>query len=113
MKKLIFIALLIAPLLNHAQSELVLNQVLLVKLTTGGVTVPAGKVWKVEHSITKDLPGSNDYFMINDDKYYVAHTVGTTFPIWLPAGTIVKSVIGRGIETLSVLEFNLVSLSTP
>ena len=111
MKKLIFIALLIAPLLNHAQSELVLNKVLLVKLTAGGVTVPAGKVWKVEHSITSLTPGTSDYFTINDDEYYVSHRTGTTFPIWLPAGTIVKT--GRNIETLSVLEFNLVSLSTP
>ena len=124
MKKIIFITLSIClafALSSNAQSQLTFNQVLLVPLTAQGDTVPQGKVWKVESSVSTVLSNGETYFHVNNNKCtivigyvnndnYSAYgtAMGLTnpiFPMWLPSGTIVTS--GSYVSALSIIEFNI------
>jgi hypothetical protein len=105
---------------SNAQSQLTFNQVLLIPLTSQGDTVPQGKVWKVESAVSEMKSTSQHiYFYINNNKCTVTRTwvsllanapyalpiVNPIFPMWLPAGSIVKS--GTDVEALSIIEFNI------
>ena len=112
MSKRIIISLSIClafVLSSNAQSQLTFNQVLLVPLTSQGDTVPQGKVWKVESAAT--LGQSYVYFYIDDMISTVLwngtnpESFNTLFPMWLPAGTIVKE--GSYVNALSIIEFNI------
>ena len=112
-----------------AQFNLQLNQVLLVGNTTQ--TVPAGKVWKiesymqagvtinemVESTANCNFPGRHHAMIVNNQLYYLINgspghgssgtymAVGSTLPVWIPAGTTLRSSCAAGV--ISVLEFNL------
>jgi hypothetical protein len=100
-----------------AQGNLQFNQVINMAFTganTTPVTVPAGKVWKIE-SCMLNTPSNNYAYMLYNGVYYnlrqqqsSAHNVN--FPFWLSSGTTV-TFGGNGGGTgglLSILEFNIV-----
>ena len=111
MKKLITLALIIGTTtFINAQSNLVFNQALIVKLTTSTEQiVPEGKVWKVE---SMNVAGGN--ILVDDSEWAIA--VGGSFrnmPAWFPAGTSLKRPGSGSISNyLSVLEFNVVAISS-
>ena len=111
MKKLITLALIIGTTtFINAQSNLVFNQALIVKLTTSTEQiVPEGKVWKVE---SMNVAGGN--ILVDDSEWAIA--VGGSFrnmPAWFPAGTSLKRPGSGSISNyLSVLEFNVVATSS-
>jgi hypothetical protein len=112
---------------THLQAQtnnLYFNQVILVGNTT--MTVPAGKVWKVEgfmqggyyHGANQNIGcGASWYF----HGFYVngilcgfpyklstgGNLVGnaSSFPLWLPAGTTLRTECPN--DFLSVIEFNV------
>lgn len=112
-----------------AQFNLQLNQVLLVGNTTQ--TVPAGKVWKiesymqagvtindmVESTASCNFPGRHHAMIVNNQLYYLINgspghgssgvymAVGNLLPMWIPAGTTLRSSCAA--DVISVLEFNL------
>jgi hypothetical protein len=115
----IFLAFVLS---SNAQNQLTFNQVLLVTLTSQGDTVPQGKVWKVESSVSTLETNGETYFHVNNNKCnitksiatngygggaygYASSTVNPIFPMWLPAGTIVTS--GDLVSSLSIIEFNI------
>jgi hypothetical protein len=124
---LAIIALLLTFTYTNAQS-LQFSQVILVSSTQQ--VVPAGKVWKVESywkantfltsSTNYNTCTSNDYhspFMVNGNIYYVLRgvttgysalytCVGNEFPLWLPAGTTLKTICS--CDFLSVIEFTVI-----
>ena len=81
-----------------------------------GVTVPDGKVWKIENGasnmwykvVTTSVPYGDN---LTDIDYNEHFQVGDTTdkPIWLAEGTILKSGNGSNIPFVSILEFNVVS----
>jgi len=112
MSKKIIITLSIClafTLSSSAQNQLTFNQVLLVTLTSQGDTVPQGKVWKVESAASLGQPYVYFYIdeMISTILWNGAGTASfnTVFPMWLPAGTIVKE--GSYVNALSIIEFNI------
>ena len=102
-------SLLLAPYSN-AQGNLQFNQVLIVDATPLGtpVTVPAGKVWKIE---SVGLSSNSAYFQINwgGINYFVLNNSGNyaNLPFWLPSGASV-SFVGSVNGKVSVIEFNVV-----
>ena len=121
MSKKIIITLSIClafALSSNAQSQLTFNQVLLVTLTSQGDTVPQGKVWKVESSVSQLTTNGETFFHVNNNKCNITKSINNTgsysyyssvvnpiFPMWLPAGTIVT--LGSYVSALSIIEFNI------
>lgn len=115
----VFLMLVFLVSLNaaFAQGNLQFNQVINMAFTganTTPVTVPAGKVWKIE-SCMLNTPSNNYAYMLYNGVYYTlrqqqssAHNVN--FPFWLSTGTSV-TFGGNGGGTgglLSIIEFNIV-----
>jgi hypothetical protein len=115
----VFLMLVFLVSLNaaFAQGNLQFNQVINMAFTganTTPVTVPAGKVWKIE-SCMLNTPSNNYAYMLYNGVYYnlrqqqsSAHNVN--FPFWLSTGTSV-TFGGNGGGTgglLSIIEFNIV-----
>jgi hypothetical protein len=113
---------------NSKAQSLQFSQVMLVSSTQ--LTVPVGKVWKVESywkantfltsNTNYTTCTSNDYhspFVVNGNIYYVLRgvttgysalytCVGNEFPLWLPAGTTLKTICS--CDFLSVIEFTVI-----
>jgi hypothetical protein len=117
MKSLLFLLIFICFGALKAQGNLQFNQVINMPFTgtnTTPVSVPAGKVWKIE-SCMLNTPSNNYAYMLYNGVYYnmrqqlsSAHNVN--FPFWLASGTSV-TFGGNGGGTggmLSILEFNIV-----
>ncbi len=110
MKKLILIAIYFISLQLSAQGNLQFNQVLLLDANSGGnaVTVPAGKVWKIE-SIA--FSNNNAYFQIQwgGVNYFVLNnsTPYANLPFWLPSNESV-SFVANVNSKVSIIEFNVV-----
>jgi hypothetical protein len=115
----VFLMLVFLVSLNaaFAQGNLQFNQVINMAFTGANitpVTVPAGKVWKIE-SCMLNTPSNNYAYMLYNGVYYnlrqqqsSAHNVN--FPFWLSTGTSV-TFGGNGGGTgglLSIIEFNIV-----
>ena len=123
---LISIALLCGSVaFSQEENGLKFNQVLLVELTSEGVVVPEGKVWKVMSAVS-ELPGltGSVYLYINGNKCelskssYIGSSVGgsaavsattplnslSVFPMWLPSGVNIST--GEYVSALSIIEFN-------
>lgn len=121
--------------ISFAQGNLQFNQVILHEFTanfggwsintTSTITVPAGKVWKIEHceawtqsTMRSSTAGSFSLYLGNTIvKHYKGTTEGLTpdrFPIWLPAGTydVIISNENSGtytyVGTISAIEFNVI-----
>jgi hypothetical protein len=95
-----------------AQNDLVFNQVILLELSNSSstFTVPEGKVWKVTYG------QGGDNFTVNGEMWSLGR-LGShkNTPIWFPAGSIFTRTPTNGADpsfVLSILEFNLVALSS-
>lgn len=115
MKKLLLLFTLLITSLTFSQKNLELNQVLNVELTSEGVTVPEGKTWKIEamHGNFFNTSGYS-YLIINDEDIPINFNYNI-LPLWFPTGTVFKKPIGNNsyyVKYLSVLEFNLVPISS-
>ena len=117
MKTFLFVVILFLLESFNAQGNLQFNQVINMAFTganTTPVTVPAGKVWKIE-SCMLNTPSNNYAYMLYNGVYYnlrqqqtSAHVVN--FPFWLSTGTSV-TFGGNGGGTgglLSIIEFNII-----
>ena len=119
MKKLITLALIIgATTLTQAQSNLVFNRVLNFSLQPQEVvTVPEGKVWKMEWGImsgqiqilSTNQPYGTDLTTGNSNGFSVQ---SKDEPIWLGEGSSIAYSNTNNSNMLSVLEFNVEPIST-
>ena len=110
MKKLLSIAVLLISLSVSAQGNLQFNQVLSLDANVAGnpVTVPAGKVWKIEsvafsnnNAYFQIQWGGVNYFVLNNSAPYA------NLPYWLPSGESV-SLVANVNAKVSIIEFNVV-----
>jgi hypothetical protein len=130
MKKLILITICFISLQLYAQGNLQFNQVLTLSYTgsipaqstnsLGTLTVPAGKVWKIESgsrvAITGNFFGNvtTARFMLDDFTVIGHKDDPVSYPIWLNEGTYniyVSHSTGNTVSYkwgLSIIEFNVV-----
>lgn len=100
-----------------AQGNLQFNQVILIELAPSGtqsITVPSGKVWKVESCGTgTTAPGIH---LRNSSLQYLAvfgsgaSTTSVTYPFWLPSNFSgnLQNNSSTQRSVLSIIEFNVV-----
>jgi hypothetical protein len=124
MKYFALLPLLFIGVQGLAQGNLQFNQALIV--TNTQLTVPVGKVWKIEsytpssaYSTHNGNPQTHT-LLINGDSRIIGLSGGLNtnyssgshppiihpFPIWIPSGTTLMS--GPGTSMISVLEFNII-----
>lgn len=135
MKKLLFIAICFVSLKLSAQGNLQFNQVTSVTITgnlsamssiTSNITVPAGKVWKIEHGSLIQLtngqkqPMNATWLTLGIDEFWIqGNNNGTnmnSLPLWLTEGAhllYISNPANAGpynnvTGTLSIIEFNVV-----
>jgi hypothetical protein len=109
MKKYFFIVFAIAFTAQiNAQNNLVFNQVILLELTSSGTTVPEGKVWKVEDGQL------GNFYSVNGLTWLIGASGSyKNTPTWFPEGSVFKKYAGSSsLNTLSILEFDVVPVST-
>ncbi len=118
MKKFITLALIIGTTtFIQAQSNLVFNQVLNFNIgNRESVTVPEGKVWKLESGISQGdvlISSINQEYGNNlDSSNMDAYALQTyNMPMWLGQGTTLTLINGSD-NFLSILEFNVVPISS-
>jgi len=110
MKHLIFSCFLFLSLNLFSQGNLQFNQVLTLDAPTAGnqVTVPAGKVWKIE---SVAMSSNNAYFQIQwaGLSYFIVNTSSgyNNLPFWLPSNAVI-TLIGSAATKVSIIEFNVV-----
>lgn len=100
---------------SKAQGNLQFNQVLNVEFTSSvstTLTVPPGKVWKLENLVMSSL---NNYacFSYNGSTYYLRqHNTSSSawdnFPFWIGSGKTVTFGAGCASGMISIIEFNVV-----
>ena len=100
---------------SKAQGDLQFNQVLNVEFTSSvstTLTVPNGKVWKLENLVMSSL---NNYacFTYNGSTYYLRqHNTSSSawdnFPFWIGSGKTVTFGAGCASGMISIIEFNVV-----
>lgn len=124
----LFLAILFGVGLLRAQGNLQFNQIVTVNTTS--LTVPAGKVWKVESYLQSQVAYDVNYsagcinanyhrpLVINNNNYYFFGnmatansganyvTTGNSLPVWLKAGDQIRTVCSS--DFASVIEFNIV-----
>jgi hypothetical protein len=117
MKTVLFLLIFLCIGAFKAQGNLQFNQVINTAFTgtnTTAVTVPAGKVWKIESCMLSSVSNSYAYMLYNGVYYNMrqqlssAHNVN--FPFWLASGTTV-TFGGNGGGSggmVSILEFNII-----
>lgn len=100
---------------SYAQGNLQFNQVILYDMASGGtqaITVPAGKVWKIETASTYN--GSSAGISLRNAAAQPIGTLSTTtaasnYPLWLPSGfsgSLFNNAAGR--SCVSIIEFNVI-----
>lgn len=128
MRNLFFVLAFTVVGLFHAQGNLQFNQIVTVGTTS--LTVPAGKVWKVESYTESEVTFNSNYssgcvnsnyhrpLVINNNNYYFFGnmatassganyiTTGNKLPIWLKPGDQIRTVCSS--DFASVIEFNIV-----
>jgi hypothetical protein len=128
MRNLLFVFAFTVVGLFHAQGNLQFNQIVTVGTTS--LTVPAGKVWKVESYSESEVTFNSNYssgcvntnyhrpLVINNNNYYFFGnmatassganyvTTGNKLPIWLKPGDQIRTVCSS--DFASVIEFNIV-----
>lgn len=128
MRILLFVLTYTVVGLFHAQGNLQFNQIVTVGTTS--LTVPAGKVWKVESYTESEVTFNSNYssgcvnsnyhrpLVINNNNYYFFGnmatassganyiTTGNKLPIWLKPGDQIRTVCSS--DFASVIEFNVV-----
>ena len=117
-KFMIYSILICSSIFVEAQNNLVFNQVLNFRVTsTATATVPEGKVWKVEYLTPSTFTGS--IFRVNNvEAPYGSPLIGGGFDqaggnnvMWFSEGTVL-SATQSGSVSLSILEFNVVPISS-
>jgi hypothetical protein len=106
MKKILIIACLFLSINLFSQGNLQFSQVLLFSSNNGygnQVTVPAGKVWKIESFFISNNVSLQ--IIINNIPYNVTTQ---SFPFWVPSGTTFNMFVSSGSVTVSIIEFNVV-----
>lgn len=97
-----------------AQGNLQFNQVINLEFVSAGttVTVPVGKVWKIENCM---ITSTNFYacMVVNGQIYYMRqHNTSSSawdnFPFWFAEGKTITFGGGCSSGILSILEFNVV-----
>ncbi len=100
---------------SYAQGNLQFNQVILYDMASGGIqniTVPAGKVWKIESASTAN--GSNAGIQIRNAAaqgigILSTATTASNFPVWLPSGFIGSFFNSSAVRScVSIIEFNVI-----
>ena len=119
MRKIIISCILIcSSTFVDAQNNLVFNQVLNFNIGLGEtVTVPDGKVWKLESGISQgevlissiNQEYGNNLDSSNMDDYSLQ---SYNMPLWLGQGTSLTYNGSTGDNFLSILEFNVVPISS-
>ena len=110
MKHLLISCFLLLSLNLFSKGNLQFNQVLILDATVAGnaVTIPAGKVWKIE---SVAMTSNNSYFQIQwgGSNYFVINTSSgySNLPFWLPSNTTV-TFIASSATKVSIIEFNVV-----
>jgi len=128
MRILLFVLTYTVVGLFPAQGHLQFNQIVTVGTTS--LTVPAGKVWKVESYSESEVTFNSNYssgcvnsnyhrpLVINNNNYYFFGnlatassganyvTTGNKLPIWLKPGDQIRTVCSS--DFASVIEFNIV-----
>lgn len=136
MKTLVLLISLSISSLVSSQGNLQFNQVIFLEYTTasteyatttaGVITVPAGKVWKVEHAnlyhvsgYPRTESGGRSLFIGNTLIYRSKGATNAidlvdSFPVWLPAGTY-NIIVGNEAagtynvnSSINAIEFNVV-----
>ncbi len=99
----------------HGQGNLQFNQVInlpFVANNTTPVTVPTGKVWKLESCMLTSSGNSYALMLYNGALYNMRQqqtsTQVATFPFWLSSGASVTFGTSSSGGILSILEFNIV-----
>lgn len=114
MKKSIFLCLglILGVAMAKAQGNLQFNQVLILDITNpaNSVSVPIGKVWKIESAAMNQ---SNSYaqLQMGGQNYYLLNSASpfNHLPFWVPGNTTVGLIGPSGhLGKLSVIEFNVV-----
>ncbi len=115
MKKLILLGAFVCAInLLNGQYNLQMNQVINLEFTSAGttVTVPAGKIWKIENCLITSI---NNYacMVMNGTTYYLRqHNTSSSawdnFPFWIGEGKTVTFGGNCSSGMLSILEFNLI-----
>ena len=117
MKKLYFILFILLNQLVFAQGNLQFNQVItyaFASSNTTPITVPAGKVWKLENCMLNSSSNTYTYMLYNGVYYNLRQQLTSTqvanFPFWLSAGTSVTfgSAGSAAGGILSIIEFNII-----
>ena len=96
--------------LSFSQGNLQFNQVLVLDAPVAGnqVTVPAGKVWKIE---SVAMASNNAYFQIQwaGLNYFIVNTSSgyNNMPFWLPSNATI-TLVGSSSTKVSIIEFNVV-----
>ena len=98
------------------QGNLQFNQVInyaFASTNTTPVTVPAGKVWKLESCMLNSTANNYTYMLYNGVLYNLRQQLTSSqvanFPFWLAAGTSVTFGANAGAGGIvSILEFNIV-----
>ena len=128
MKTILFVVTFICLNFCFAQGNLQFNQIVTVGTTS--LSVPAGKVWKVESYTESEVTFNSNYsagcvnsnyhrpLVINNNNYYFFGnmatassganyiTTGNKLPIWLKPGDQIRTVCSS--DFASVIEFNVV-----
>ncbi|NBN99206.1 MAG: hypothetical protein EBV19_08245 [Flavobacteriia bacterium] len=128
MRNVLFVFAFTVVGLFHAQGNLQFNQIVTVGTTS--LTVPAGKVWKVESYSESEVTFNSNYssgcvnsnyhrpLVINNNNYYFFGnmatassganyvTTGNKLPIWLKPGDQIRTVCSS--DFASVIEFYIV-----
>jgi hypothetical protein len=110
MRKLLLLFFFFTALNLNAQGNLQFNQVLSLDANSAGnpVTVPAGKVWKIE---SVAFSSNNAYFQIKwgGVNYFVLNntTPYANLPYWLPSNESI-SLVSNVNAKVSIIEFNIV-----
>ncbi len=107
---------------SFAQGNLQFNQVILYDIpgnTSQSITVPAGKVWKIESASTSHP--CNSIYLLNSSGQYIAQlyipgnanlsSSSLTLPYWLPSSfsgsfRVGDNCVNRG--SVSIIEFNVI-----
>jgi len=99
----------------HGQGNLQFNQVINLPFVAGNttpVTVPSGKVWKLESCMLNSSGNGNAFMLYNGYLYNMRQqqtsTQVATFPFWLSSGASVTFGTSSSGGILSILEFNIV-----
>jgi len=115
MKNLLIVSLLLLlSKIAHSQGNLQFNQVINLEFVSGGttVTVPTGKVWKIENCM---ITSTNFYacMVVNGVTYYMRqHNTSSSawdnFPFWFAEGKTITFGGACSSGILSIIEFNVV-----